>query len=113
MAKEKDELRTIRITRESFFMVCEDCLHEIITGYPLPIPYTAVIPRSAHDEIWERVNYIGIPNCIDTDAVLPYRKEIIDRLHRLGISYRVIDRRENESASKQMSMFDIKEGEDA
>ena len=114
MAKNKNEVRVISVTREAFFALIEAFVYDKIRGIDPPEGYHGIIPDDFRDTIWNYARFIsGIAqNGDSSEIILDYQNDTISRLHSLGYSYRVLDRR-GDGSGDQLSLFEEEqEGEE-
>ena len=114
--KETNDNRVIRVSREAFFALIEAFIYDKITGkelpddYVQPFDYYSVTEDGESVGVWERSKAICNDRRADSDGiVLDYQSDTISRLHDLGYSYRVLDRKDG--FGSQMTLFE-REDED-
>ena len=115
MAKKQDknDIRVLCVSREAFFSLVENFIYDKIRGVEPPEGYHGIIPDDFRDTIWNCARFIsGAAIDENNEIILNYQSDTISRLHNLGYSYRVLDRR-GDGSEEQMSLFDGQEGEDA
>lgn len=102
----KNEIRVICVSREAFFSLVETFIYDKIRGIEPPEGYRGIIPDDFRDVIWNCARFVsGAALSEDDEIILNYQNDTISRLHNLGYSYHVLDRKGDGSAD-QMSLFD-------
>ena len=116
--KSENENRVIYVTRKAFFALIEAFIFDKITGkdlpddHTLPENYFSVLDDGVTVNVWERAKRISNDERTDEDGVvLDYQSDTISRLHNLGFSYRVLDRR-GDSDDYQLSLSEGSEVEE-
>lgn len=108
----KNEIRVICVSRDAFFSMVETFIYDKIRGVEPPEGYHGIIPDDHRDAIWNYARFISGAAINENDEiVLNYQNDTISRLHNLGYSYRVLDRKGDGSA-EQISIFNEQEGEE-
>ena len=113
MAKKEpdNENRVICISRSAFFALIDAFVYDKITGRDLPDDY---YPPTAYykqedgvtTDVWAHMKALSHDGRADNDMItLDYQNDTISRLHRLGYSYQVLDRR-GDGNGDQLSLFD-------
>jgi len=108
----KNEIRVICVSREAFFSLIETFIYDKIRGVEPPEGYHGIITDDFRDTIWNCARFVsGAALTESNEIILSYQSDTISRLHTLGYSYRVLDRKGDGSAD-QMSLFEEQEGEE-
>ena len=108
MAKKKEnEIRVICVSREAFFAIIEAFIYDKIRGTEPPEGSPVIIPDDERGVLWTNARYVsgGTTNIDEEEIILNYQNDTISRLHQLGYSYRVLDRKGDE-IDGQLSLFD-------
>lgn len=112
--KESSDNRVIYVSREAFFALIEAFIYDKITGkelpddYVLPSDYDFIVDDGSGFSVWEQ----SLSVCNDRRAgrggiIIDYQSDTIARLHDLGYSYRVLDRKDG--CDNQLNLFDMEE----
>lgn len=108
----KNEIRVICVSREAFFSLIETFIYDKIRGVEPPEGYHGIIPDVYRDDIWHAARFVSGADLNENDEIiLNYQNDTISRLHNLGCSYRVLDRK-GDSDDYQLSLLEGSEVEE-
>lgn len=110
----KNEIRMLIVSRKAFFLILEAFLYDKIRGIDPPEDYHGIISEADRKSIWSNARFASGASpmiCGDDEIILSYQSDTITRLHDLGFSYRVVDRK-GDGAEDQPSLFDGEDQED-